>query len=476
MKKLLFLLATTSAGASLFGQMGQQLLIEQTTLNQMASKLWSDPSFVEAFIGSYAPLTTLEPEFNVNERNTIKEKVLPYFDPPEGVQPNPMGALPVLLELQREPGATAGVDLLIGNLYLQNGNMTMAEQALLSATRKHPNFRRAWKNLALIYATNGQYEKALIPLSKAISLGDTSDKNYGILGVVYMQKQDYLSAEFAFRYALMMDPKNEDWKINLFQTLLYQERFEEANALLKPMIAADPNNENLWLYQANVYLGLDKPLKAAEVLEIKDRMGSSGSSSDAQSLERLGTIYFNNQLYDVAYDVYKRALKSRGANFESMYNSTNALAAVGKFEESLDLISQLRVQFKSLVEKDNEKRLDLLVLEARCLRSLDEKDKAARILEKIVVEDPMNGRALIELGLYYKDLEVPDHQKAITMFEHAENVSDFAADAYIEHAKLLVQLKNYRDAVRLLRRAQDIRYNENVQSYLERVESAARRF
>ena len=476
MKKLLFLLAATSVGGALFGQM-EQLTINQTTLNQMATKMWSDPSFIEAFIGSYAPLTTIEPEFNVNEKNTIKEKVLPFFESPDGIrEPNPMGALPILLELQRDSSSTAGVDFLIGNLYLQGNNLVQAEQAYRSAVKKHPSFMRAWKNLALIYATRGDYPKALEPLSKAISLGDVSGKSYGLMGVAYMQKQDYVGAESAFRYALMMEPESKDWKLNLFQTMLYQERWEEANALLKPLIEEDPNNEDYWLYQANVYLGLNKQLEAAEVLEIKDRMRSGSSSSDAQSLERLATIYFNNQLYDVAYNVYQRAVKSAGANFDALFNSTSALAAVGKFEESLDLISQLRNRFKSAISDDNQKRLDLLVLEARCLRSLGKRDDAAKILEKIVVEDPMNGRALIELGLYYKDLDTPDLQKAISMFEHAENVTEFAPDAYIEHAKVLVQLRNYREAAYKLRRAQDLRYSENVQGYLERVESAARRF
>ena len=475
MKKLLFLLAATSVGASLFGQM-EQLTINPTTLNQMAAKLWSDPSFIEAFVGSYAPLTTIEPEFTVNEKNTIKEKVLPFFEPPEGGQANPMGALPILLELQRESNSTAGVDFLVGNLYLQSNNLAQAERAYVSATQKHPSFLRAWKNLALIYATRGDYAKALEPLSKAITLGDVNGKNYGLLGVIYMQKQDYIGAESAFRNALMMEPQSKDWKLNLFQTMLYQERWEEANALLKTLIEEEPNNEDYWMYQANVYLGLNKQLEAAQVLEIKDRMRRNRSSSDAQSLERLGTIYFNNQLYDVAYNVYQRAIKSAGAHYEPLMNSTTALAAVGKFEESLELIKQLRDRFSSVIKEDNQKKLDLLVLEARCMRSLGKRDEAAKILEQIVVEDPMNGKALIELGLYYKGLDTPDYEKATTMFEHAENVSATAAEAYIEHAKLLVQLRNYREAARLLRRAQDISYSENVQSYLERVESAARRF
>jgi tetratricopeptide (TPR) repeat protein len=248
--------------------------------------------------------------------------------------------------------------------------------------------------------------------------------------------------------------------------MMLQERYNESNALLRTLINEEPNNADYWKYQANVYVGLDRPLDAAEVLEIRDRMGRS----DAPSLEMLGAIYFNNQLYDVAYDVYKRALRTGGTRFDALYNSTNALAAVGRYEEAMDLVKRLRERFSSEIADDKDKRLNLLVLEATCLRAIDEVDRAAEILNKIVVEDPMNGRALIELGLYYRGLEVPDYQRAITMFERAANIPEFAAQANVQHGQLLVRMQRYRDAVRVLRRAQEIAYNDNVQDFLLRVE------
>jgi tetratricopeptide (TPR) repeat protein len=464
MKKLLFLLATTSAGASLFAQIGQ-LPIEPQKLNQMAAQMWANPEFQKAFIGSYLPLEELEPEFTNEEKVILREQLLPLI-----TGENPMSALPTLEEIAKKPTSSAGIDFLIGNLYLQNGRTPQAERAYVAATNKFKNYRRAWKNLALIYATTGDFEKALIPLSRAIELGDVNGQNYGLLGVIYMQRGDYLGAESAFRNALMLDPKSKDWKLNLFQSLMFQERYNESNALLRSLISDEPNNAEFWKYQANVYIGLDEPLKAAEVLEIVDRMGAT----DAQALEMLGTIYFNNQLYDVAYDVYKRALQKSGARFESLFNSANALAAVGNYENAMDLIGQLRSRFASTIEK--KERLDLLVLEAACVRAMGESDKAAKILEEIILEDPMNGRALIELGLYFRSLPTPDYLKAIMNFERAANITGFEATAMLEHAKVLVSQRNYREAARLLRRAQDIDYKETVQDFLIRVERAARQF
>jgi len=466
MKKQLFLIATLAAG-SVFAQTSlDQLPVDKMTLQQLATQKWSDPAFVDAFLGSYTPLQALEPEFTNEEKIVIKEELLPLLQ-----GNNPMAALPTLQELGKKADASAQIFFLMGNIYLQNSRTAQAEQAYKTAIQKFPNYLRAWKNLSLIYVTSGRAEMAIEPVSKSIELGEATGQMYGILGVAYMQREDYLAAESAFRNALLLEPNEKNWKLNLFQSMMFQERYEESNALLKNMIAEEPNNPDYWKYQANVYVGLERPLQAAEVLEIRDRMGKS----DAQSLEMLGSIYFNNQLFDVAYDVYKRAIESGGGRYDALFNSTNALAAVGRYDEAMDLIARLRSRFSSQIENNKDDRLDLLVLEASCLRATDEVDQAAEILEKIVLEDPMNGRALIELGLYYKNLETPDYTKAIDMFERAENVPDFAAKAYVEHGSLLVKMRKYREAARKLRRAQEIDYNDNVQDFLDRVEAAVRR-
>jgi len=465
MKKLLLLLATLSSG-SIFAADYEPLPIDTQSLNNLAQQMWADPAFREKFIGSYVPLQAVEPEFSTEEKIVLKEELVPILQ-----GPNPAQAIPSLRELSMKEGASAQIDFLLGNIYLQSNRTAEAERAYMAAVKKFPNYRRAWKNLGMIYMVTGDYRKALEPITKSIELGDVTGDNYGYLGVVYMQMEDYVSAESAFRSALMMQPKKKQWKDNLFKTMLLQERYEEAGSVLRTMISEEPNNEDYWKYLANVYVGLEKPLEAAEVLEIRDRMGRS----DAQSLEMLANIYFNHALYDVAYDVYERALNSTGARFSMLYNSANALAAVGEYQNSLALVDQLRSRFESSIEKSE--RIDLLVLEASAKRAMGNFDEAAEILEKIILEDPMNGRALIELGLYYKNLEEPDYQEAISLFKKAENVQEYAAAAYLEHAKILVSPQGkYKEAVRLLRRAQELEYKEYVQDYLERVERVAKRY
>ncbi|MCG8526004.1 MAG: hypothetical protein MI748_06475 [Opitutales bacterium] len=466
MKKLLILITVVSLCVPLHAQKIRQLTIDTQSATDLAAKMWADPDYRKEFISSCDPLQSIEPEFSNEEKIVLRDEVAPILN-----SPNRQDAVPILLELSNRPNASAGIDFLLGDFYLKSNRTGQAESSYLLAVKKFPNYRMAWQRLGTIYMIAADYESALKPITRSMELGEVNGDNYGYLGVIYMAMEDYVSAETAFRNALLMKPEDNRWRDSLFKTMLLQERYEEAGAILKALLQREPNNGEYWKYLANVYVGTDRPLEAAEVLEICDRMGTS----DAQSLEMLATIYFNHTLYDVAYDVYERALNASGARFELLFNSANALAVVGEYENTLTFVANLRQRFATSIDKSDE--MKLLVLEASVKRALGELDEAAEILEKIIVEDPMNGPALIELGRYYKNLDKPDIPKAISMFEKAEKIQMSAAEAFLEHASILVSpMKRYRDAVELLHKAQEIEYKQSVQDYLEKVQRAANRY
>jgi uncharacterized protein HemY len=68
----------------------------------------------------------------------------------------------------------------------------------------------------MIYVTTDRADKAIEPISKTIELGEVSGQLYGMLGFAYMGQENYIAAESAFRNALLMEPKEKNWKLNLF--------------------------------------------------------------------------------------------------------------------------------------------------------------------------------------------------------------------------------------------------------------------
>ena len=87
-------------------------------------------------------------------------------------------------------------------------------------------------------------------------------------------------------------------------------RWDDAIALTGNMLESDPESAQLWILQANAYIGLEKPMKAAENFEIVDRLGKA----TPDSLMLLGDIYLNSELFAPAVDVYLRVLEGEGQN------------------------------------------------------------------------------------------------------------------------------------------------------------------
>jgi tetratricopeptide (TPR) repeat protein len=90
----------------------------------------------------------------------------------------------------------------------------------------------------------------------------------------------------------------------------------------------------------------------------------------------------------------------------------------------------------------------------------------------IVERDSLNGEALIELGRYFE--EQGDLERAINRFEQAEMIEDYERPALIAHAQALIRDKNYKEALTLLKRAQELREDRYLADYVERIEQAAR--
>jgi Flp pilus assembly protein TadD len=99
-------------------------------------------------------------------------------------------------------------------------------------------------------------------------------------------------------------------------------------------------------------------------------------------------------------------------------------------------------------------------------------DETAGILEEIVKLDPLDGEALMLLGQHYSKHDQPD--RAIFYYERAESLDAFEVDAKVSHARVLVGMGRFADAVPLLRRAQEVKPRDDVARYLDSVERSAK--
>ncbi len=110
----------------------------------------------------------------------------------------------------------------------------------------------------------------------------------------------------------------------------------------------------------------------------------------------------------------------------------------------------------------------MLKLEAKIASAQGKTAESAAVLEQILKEDPLDGDALLLLGQHYAKSNQPE--KAIFLFERAEGMEQFEADAKVRHAQVLVTSGKYEEAVPLLKRAQEIKARDSIARYLEQIE------
>lgn len=423
-------------------------------------KLWNSPAFQKEFTQSYIAETEIEPRVTAEERDEM-QKILGLM-----AADKVDDAVQMILK-KRTPASSAVFDFTLANIYFQKEQFDQAIEEYQAAVKKHDKFRRAWKNLGIIFIKQSKFEQALPALTKVIELGGGDKTTYGLLGFAYASIGDNLASESAFRMAILMDPGTMDWKMGLLSALFKQQRYTDVQALCGQLLSDNPNRADLWMIQANAFIGLNDPMKAAQNFEMVDRLGKSTPAS----LNLLGDIYINSELYGLAVKTYERAMMlDPKAKPDRAIRAAKVLTTRGAMDETRDIVAKIEEIHKDDLAPEDKK--DLLKLQARLAVAAGAGEEEAKVLEQIVEIDPLDGEALILLGQHAG--RANDDAKAVFYYERAEALPDYEADAKVRHAQLLIGKGKYDEALPLLRRAQQIKPRENIQKYLEAVERIAK--
>ena len=454
----------TSALKSTVGEIGVPANPGDRSGEAEASKpdlaMWRDPEFKKRFAESYIAETEIEPPVSEDERKVMM-KVLGFMDADK------MDQAAALLKSSRNKTATAVFDFTLASILFQKEKFKEAAIAYALAVKKHRKFRRAWRNLGIVLVRLRRFEKAATALTRVVELGGGDAITYGLLGHAYSSVGNSLCAESSFRMAVLLDPKEVDWKKGLAGSFFKQQRFSESVAICDRLIADYPDRADLWLLQANAYIGMNKPLKAAQNYEFVDQLGKSTFNS----LIMLGNIYVNEKLYERSVDCYIHATKKKpDARVDRPLRAARVLTAQGAYDQTIRLIEHIEKQKGDSLDRKNRK--ELLKLRARIAVAKGESGDHVAILKETVDLDPMDGEALLLLGQHFGRTSQPE--KAILYYQRAADIEGFEADAKVRHAELLVRQKKYNRALPLLKKAQKIKPRDNIQKYLEQVERIAK--
>lgn len=418
---------------------------------------WDNADFRDRVMGSYGVRSPIEPEaLSRQEAQFFNEQVVPV------VNAGNFRAAAQALEGYITAETNANFDFTLATIYLQLSQLDRAQRYYESAIRKHPDFLRAYKNLGIVASQTGQHQKAIEYLTKAVELGENNGDTFGMLGYNYLNLGRSLQALNAYRLATTLNPGNRDWKFGLIRSLMETRNYPEAIAVIDDLLADAPDDHRLLVSKANAFIAEEEYSKAAMYLDIVRRLGKG----NAATLETLGDLLVNLDIPSVAVVSYIDAVKE-GMKTERALRAGEVLIAHGALEPAERLLAAV-----GDISEDNLSPAELGQL--RSLRAsvalrAGKTDEAESLLNAIVEEDPMNGRALMLLAELYGDQGDPE--KAIYYYDRAALGEDenIQFDARVQAAVLQVELKDFDSAIENLSAALRIQESRRVQDYLEAV-------
>ncbi len=239
--------------------------------------------------------------------------------------------------------------LLLGRLYRLNNDLQKAESEFKTAIKLQPDSEEAVTTLAYLYNEEGDSTRATQVLS-AIPDAARSAKLYSALGYTYEQQKQYKNAIEAYKRAIELDRDNLDAMRGLAQNLMNDGQPDAALEQYKIIADANPEDAQTYLHMAEIYRktgkfdlalenlkkvesmvqdSIEVPYNIAAVYQAQGRYDEAiqvlqpllkktekpdnsytqgERSNRAVFLERLGTIYRENDNDQLALETFRKML------------------------------------------------------------------------------------------------------------------------------------------------------------------------
>ena len=325
--------------------------------------------------------------------------------------------------------------LLLGRLYRFNNDLQKAEAELKTAVKLDPNSEEAVTTLAMLYTDEGDTARALKVLS-SIPDSARSAKLYSALGAAYEQRKDYKNAIDAYKHAIVLDRDNLDAIRGLAENYLNNGQLENALEQYKVIADSNPEDAQTYVRMAEIYRRegkfdealeslkraealvpdtMDVPYTMAAVYQAQGRyddaikilqdlirktekseVGTSQSDRNNRAIfvERLGTIYREQENYSAAVDTFRKMITLGDENARSGYQEIiDTYRDAKQWPQATDVA-------KEAVQKMPEDRDLRMVLDAQ-LADMGHADQAVADVRSMLKNAPEDRDVYVRLGIIY---------------------------------------------------------------------------
>jgi tetratricopeptide (TPR) repeat protein len=342
--------------------------------------------------------------------------------------------------------------MVLGQLYIVKHDQKKAEEQFKIAQAIDPDAEEVVLNLARLYAESGDLDRAA-KVIEAVPVADRTAKMEVALGATYDQLKKTKDAIAAYQRAADMEPGDVRTQAALAQALLNDNQLDAALKQFKDLAEADPEDADNLIHIGEIQrrqgkyedalatirkarkkapesleagynegLLLDVLGRYDEAAQVYEKMvdltshANGAYTTEEKSnrgifLERLGTIYHEQNKTDQAIAVYQKMIDMGGeAAARGFEFQVDTLSEARLYDRAVE-VSRKAVEFSRKAVEANPKDADLKLkdLEVKLMLAgaLVEQGKVedGLALAKGLLGDPAQDRAVwLKLGQYYTQL------------------------------------------------------------------------
>jgi tetratricopeptide (TPR) repeat protein len=374
--------------------------------------------------------------------------------------------------------------IMLGRLYHANNELKKGQEEEKLAMRLAPDSEEAVATLAMFYSEEGDPAKAAETLA-SIPEGNRSAKLYLMLGGTYDQQKDYKRSIDAYQHAIALDRDNLDAIRGLAEALFNDGQTAKALQQFQVIADANPEDARTYIRIAEIYRRqgkLDQALQslkkaqsmvkdsdqisygiaeiyqtqgrydeAAQQLQSLLKANESKSSQDDQDnrsvfLERLGTVYRDNNQEQQAVDTFRQMLALGDDSAKRGYQEL-----IDTYREAKDWQKATDVA-KEATEKLPKDR-DLKIVYASQMADLGQSEAAIEQVKSLLKGTAEDRDIYVRLAMMYSRLKRwPDAEAALDKADQLSTKSEEHQEIAFLRASGYERQKKYPEAEELFRK------------------------
>ncbi len=181
--------------------------------------------------------------------------------------------------LRKEPANPQNVLLLsnLGTIQRREKKFRDALVSYTSALSRSPRSTVLLSNRASLYTEMGDYENAITDYTLLLAIDEKNENVLYERGLLYLSKKDYIAAEIDFEKILEINPNTLNGRKGIATLCKLRGEYTDAEKIYNFLISKFPEDSNLYLSRAELFLMKDKNSRASsdinKALSLEERTG-----------------------------------------------------------------------------------------------------------------------------------------------------------------------------------------------------------